>query len=279
VCAYAERFVRTRGFTEPVRLTFVNAAPANDYGYNAMPSREAKLEAFDRFLATVTERYAPDLVYVACNTLSVLLPDTPFARTATMPIKGIVDTGVESLVRELVRRPRSTAMIFATQTTIDSGAYVRSLEERGVPPSRIIAQACPGLADTISEDREGTRATAAIAKWVEAAIARLPDATAPVVACLACTHYGYRKELFADALDDAGIDATVVDPNECAVDELFGAPSEDASRPRWRAARVELVTRYALPEATRAALTTFLDYISPRVVAAIQGFTHHPELF
>jgi len=270
--------VRTRGFTEPVRLTFVNAAPANDYGYNAMPSRAAKLEAFDRFLATVTERYAPDLVYVACNTLSVLLPDTPFTHKTAIPIKGIVDTGVESLVRELVRRPRSTAMIFATKTTIDSGAYARSLEERGVAAARIVAQACPGLADTISEDREGARARAAIAQWVRAAIDRMPDATAPVVACLACTHYGYRKELFADALDDAGVDATVVDPNECAVDELF-AQSEDASRPRWRAARVELVTRYALPEATREALTTFLDDISPRVVAAIQSFTHHPELF
>ena len=40
VCAYAERFVRTHGYTEPVRLTFANAAPENDYGYNSMPSRE-----------------------------------------------------------------------------------------------------------------------------------------------------------------------------------------------------------------------------------------------
>ena len=50
VCAYAERFVREHGFREPVRLTFANAAPENDYGYNSMPSREAKLQTFDRFL-------------------------------------------------------------------------------------------------------------------------------------------------------------------------------------------------------------------------------------
>src|SRR3954463_16022076 len=92
VCAYAERFVRTCGFTEPVRLTFANAAPANDYGYNSMPNREAKLETFDRFLRNVTERFAPDLIYVACNTLSVLLPDTPYFASAQIPVKGIVKT-------------------------------------------------------------------------------------------------------------------------------------------------------------------------------------------
>src|SRR5262249_28292554 len=150
VCAYAERFVRTEGFTEPVRLTFANAAPANDYGYNSMPSREAKLETFDRFLTNVTRRYAPDMIYIACNTLSVLMPDTPFVQKAAIPVKGIVETGVALLLQALEKEPRKTAMIFGTQTTIDSGVYPRLLQSRGVASSRIVAQACPGLADTIS---------------------------------------------------------------------------------------------------------------------------------
>src|SRR5687767_12596987 len=104
VCAYAERLVRTRGFKEPVRLTFANAAPENDYGYNSMPSREVKLQTFDRFLRNVTERYAPDFIYVACNTLSVLRPD----------LKGIVETGAELLLRELEADPRAAAIIFGT---------------------------------------------------------------------------------------------------------------------------------------------------------------------
>ena len=51
-------------------------------------------------------------------------------------------------------------MIFGTQTTIDAGTYPRLLTERGVDPARIISQACPGLADTISEDRQGERTRA-----------------------------------------------------------------------------------------------------------------------
>ena len=275
VCAYAERFVRTHGFDEPVRLTFANAAPENDYGYNSMPTRAEKLETFDRFLRNVTERYAPDCIYVACNTLSVLLPETPYAHTAAIPVKGIVDTGAALLLRGLEADPRSVAMIFGTQTTIDAGTYPRLLEARGVDPSRIVSQACPGLADTISEDREGTRTRAEIVHWVGKAIEQMPRKDRPVVACLACTHYGYRKDLFAEALADAGMRATVVNPNERAVDDLFGTDPGAAHHD----VEVEFVTRYAIPPATIEALTWFLSEISPRTVAAMQHYLHVPELF
>ena len=273
VCAYAERFVRTHGVREPVRLTFANAAPANDYGYNSMPSREVKLETFDRFLRNVTERFAPDLIYVACNTLSVLLPDTPYFAEGKVPVKGIVETGAGLLLRELEADPQSVAMLFGTQTTIDAGTYPRLLEERGVEPSRIVSQACPGLADTISEDREGTKTAAEIGGWVAKAIGKMQTPDAPVVACLACTHYGYRKELFAAAFADGGVAATVVNPNESAVGDLFEATGGSGE------VEVAFVTRYAIPPATVEALTWFLGDVSPRTVEAMRTFVLLPDLF
>jgi glutamate racemase len=258
VVAYAERFVRTRGFIEPVRLTFANAAPANDYGYNSMPTREAKMETFDRFLRSVTARYTPDMIYVACNTLSVLRPDLP----------GIVETGVELVARALA--PEVFTIIFATQTTTDSGAYPRLLAERGIDPSRIISQACPGLADVISEDRAGARAAAEIRRWVAEAMAKMPRRDAPAVACLACTHYGYRKELFEAALGER---AMVINPNESAVDDIF-----DRTGDRHEV-DVSFVTRYALPPATVETLSWLLGDISPKTVAAMQHFEHIPDLF
>jgi len=263
VVAYSERFVRTRGFTEPVRLTFANAAPANDYGYNSMPSHEVKIETFDRFLRNVTQRYAPDRIYVACNTLSVFLPEI----RSTVPIQGIIETGVDVLLDAL--DSQSVAMIFGTQTTIDSGAYPRALIARGVDASRIVTQACPGLADTISEDREGTKSRAEIGKWVESAITKVNDRDAPIVACLACTHYGYRKEMFASALGGA----VVINPNESAVDDLF------ASTGNVHDVEVDFVTRYAIPQTTIDTLTWLLSDISRRTVDAMRNFVHVPDLF
>ena len=278
VCAYAEKFVREHGYKEPVSLTFANAAPANDYGYNSMPSREAKLQTFDRFLTNVTERYEPDFIYVACNTLSVLLPDTPyFHHNAVIPVKGIVETGAALLLRELESDPATVAMIFGTQTTIDAGAYPRLLQARGVDAFRIVSQACPGLADTISEDREGIRTKSEIVRWVGAAIEKMEHKDRPVVACLACTHYGYRKELFAAALAGAGLHAGVVNPNERAVDDLFETRSDGGGKNRD--VPVKFVTRYAIPAATVEALTWFLNDVSPRTVTAMRNFVHVPDLF
>jgi len=263
VVAYAERFVRTRGFAEPVRLTFANAAPANDYGYNSMPSHEVKIETFDRFLRNVTQRFSPDAIYVACNTLSVFLPEVH----ASVSIKGIIETAVSLVMKEL--RDDSVAMIFGTQTTIDSGVYPRELQARGVDASRIVTQACPGLADVISEDREGTKAEAEIRKWVDAAMAKMRRRDAPIVACLACTHYGYRKEMFASALGDA----IVINPNESAVGDLF------ASTGNVHEVEVRFFTRYAIPQTTIETLTWLLGDISPGTVAALQNFVHVPDLF
>jgi glutamate racemase len=276
VVAYAEQYLRTYGWTEGVRLTFANAAPANDYGYNSMPSREAKLETFDRFLGNVTERFAPDSIYVACNTLSVLLPDTAYFRTAAIPVMGIVETGVDLLLRELQADPRRAAIIFGTQTTIDAGTYPRLLAQRGIDAARVISQACPGLADTISEDREGTKTRAEIRAWVDAARARMTGSDAPVVACLACTHYGYRKDVFADALRESGVDAVVVNPNERAVDDLFPGPPAGRTP---RDVEVGFVTRYAIPDTTIETLTYFLEEIGPRTVEAMRNFVYVPDLF
>lgn len=279
VCAYAEKFVRTHGFDEPLQLTFANAAPANDFGYNSMKTRSEKLATFDRFLHHVTDRFAPDAIYVACNTLSVLLPDTPYVAYASVAINGIVATGVELLLRELRTDAESVAIIFATQTTIDAGTYQRVLAERGIAASRIISQACPGLADTISEDRKGTQTRTEIRGWVKAALEKLQNRNAPVVAALACTHYGYRKDVFSAAFEDEGIRATVVNPNESAVGDLFGADAAEQDLPQNREVDVRFVTRYVIPETTLETLSWFLRDVSPRTVAAMQSFEHIPDLF
>jgi glutamate racemase len=243
-----------------------------------MPSRDVKIETFDRFLRNVTARYAPDFIYVACNTLSVLLPDTPFFRNGAVRVKGIVETAVELLLRELEIDRRSVAMIFGTQTTIDSAAYPRMLEQHGIDRLRIVSQACPGLADTISEDREGSRTRSEIARCAGAAIAKMHRRDMPVVACLACTHYGYRKDVFADALADGGVVAKVVNPNESAVYDLFETRAEERVMTN-REVDVKFVTRYAIPAATIEALTWFLNDISPRTVEAMKHFVHVPDLF
>ena len=102
------------------------------------------------------------------------------------------------------------------------------------------------------------------------------------MACLACTHYGYRKDFFAAALGDR---ATVINPNESAVGDIFDVGQTLLSVPAQTGVSVlyevdvRFVTRYALPQTTVDTLTWLLDGISPRTVAAMQHFEHVPDLF
>lgn len=280
VCAYAERYVRLQGIVEPVKLTYVNASPENDFGYNSMGSRQEKLGYFDRFLHIVADRYAPDLIYVACNTLSVLLPDTTFATDGRLPVGGIVDSGVDRLVRELDREPRSQVAIFGTVTTIDEGTYPQGLQQRGVDPTRIVAQACPSLADTISEDRLGLEVQEKIERYVDEAIEKTECSTARHLTYLACTHYGYRKEIFSNVFRQRGIDTEILNPNEFVAEELFGnveGKAEDSDVES--AVEVEFITRYRIPETALETIAFFLDPVSPKTIEAFTAFTHVPDLF
>jgi len=71
----------------------------------------------------------------------------------------------------------------------------------------------------------------------------------------------------------------VVNPNERAVDGLFGKRLDHGGGEMNREVDVEFVTRYAIPKTTVEALTWFLNDVSPRTVAAMKNFVHLPDLF
>jgi len=280
VCAFAEEFLRNHDIGEPVRLTYVNASPENDFGYNSMASRQEKLENFDRFLHIVAEKYCPDLIYVACNTLSVLMADTEFAKNSILPMRGIVESGVDRLVHDLREHPDSIVAIFGTPTTIGEQTYSERLMTGGIDASRIVAQACPSLADTISEDLSGLDAQAKITEYVGEAMSKTPLPATRHLTYLACTHYGYRKEYFATAFEKRGVHTQILNPNEIVVEDLFvSSGRSEIISSQESLVEVEFVTRYRIPETALETISFFLGGIAPKTIQAFTNFTYLPELF
>jgi glutamate racemase len=280
VCAYAERFLRKHDIGEAANLTYVNASPENDFGYNSMGSRSEKLENFNRFLNIISETYSPDSIYIACNTLSVLFSDTQFSKTERIPVQGIVETGVNRLFRDLGRSPRSAVAIFGTVTTIEENTYPNLLQRRGIDGTRIISQACPSLADTISEDLRGSSAKKKIEKYVDAAIEKSNEETTDYLTYLACTHYGYRREYFSTAFEERGIKAQVLNPNEFVIEDLFGKYEKKLDDTMGKNdVSVEFITRYKIPDTALETIASFLDDVSPKTVEAFTNYTHAPDLF
>jgi len=280
VCALLERYLRQKQASGKIRITYVNASPEDEYGYNSMPTRKEKINTFDRFLVNATEEYHPDFIYIACNTLSVLYKDTDFATNEPVPVLDIIHTGVQHLLEEMKQDPTTIALLFATVTTIDEAMIQRELLQNGIGIERMIRQACPSLADTISEDLGGEQVREKIETYVSQATQSIKDNEMTLLVYLGCTHYGYRKSTFMEVFQKRGYHVKIINPNEGAVADIMGHPSAVCgSEQDEDSVSIEVVSRYRIPERTQKTLAFYLESMSPETVKAINHFTYTPGLF
>lgn len=276
VCAEVEARLREGRAANGVEILYLNAALRDDYAYNSMATRDEKLEAFDRFLHNVAERYHPDLLYIACNTLSVLFRDPHFSAHRTIPVLGIVESGTNAMLEALRADPAASLIVFATPTTVAEGTYTRELLAAGVPRDRFVQQACPDLPDAISNDFSGGQAESLLRAYVPEALARFASRPERVLAFLGCTHYGYQAGVFERLLKQQVGRACVLNPNRAAAGTILEAipPADRDGKPAIR-----FVTPYPIPERPLHSLPHYLGERAPDTVAALLGFEHDPGLY
>lgn len=273
----AEKFRRHRGFRK-VDLVFVNALFTQHGGYNALKPRQEQLAVFDSALRAMDRRYDPDLLLVACNTLSVLTDDTPFARVAKTPLVGIVDTGVQQIASFLEARPEATNLMFATRTTVDEGAHLALLERHGIAASRFAAQACPQLTQYIEHGFDAMDTGLLIDAYVDEALSSLGDDPGPLSVSFNCTHYGYSLDAWKRAFDERGVDVSAwLDPNRQMVDFLL--PQSSQGRFPETVVAVKVVSMVEIPAVSIESIGRWLQGVSPVTEAALRDYERVEDLF
>lgn len=278
VCAAVDSLARATGRYRAMRLVFANALPESGSGYNRMKSLDEKVRVFDAAIRGMVEAYHPDVVLIACNTLSVVYPMTAFSREAPMPVVGIVTMGVDLLEEELRRRPGGTAIIFGTETTIGAGTHKRLLMERGVRSDRIVAQACPELAGKIERDARGEGVKNAIGQFADEAVAQSAVSGQGIVAALCCTHYGYCAEFFQAALAQrTGGEVTILDPNKRMSTLLF--PDDRRVPSASPEVSISVVSRAVITSEETVSIGALLLPVSPAAAAALERYELRRDLF
>lgn len=276
VCAAVEAGLRRNPVRADVEILYLNAALQDDYSYNSMATRQEKLEAFDCFLHNVAANYQPDMLFIACNTLSVLFQAPYFDKHRDIPIEGIVDTATASAVAALQQERGSHIIVFATPTTIEEGTYGRRLLEAGIPASRIAQQACPDLPDAISNDFTGTQASGLLQEFIPAALQQFRQVPAHVTALLGCTHYGYQAPLFEKLLQEHVENVSILNPNQAAaltiLDQLESPPGDGR-------VDIRFITPYSIPSKPLRSLSHYLGGPAPATVDALHHFTCDPDLY
>jgi glutamate racemase len=261
-----------------LHVVFCDALPEANAGYNKMRTTERKAQVFSDALDGMVQRYHPNAVLIACNTLSVVYPETRFHRSRSIPVVGIVDIGVDLLMQQLSEHRTAGAIIFGTETTIRSNAHKSRLLEYGIAPDRIVTQACPGLAGEIETDARSDRVRTSIELFADDALKRLPGTMDTVLAGLCCTHYGYCGGMFASALRSrSGRAVEIVDPTR-SMSELVFVPGRRDRFPQT-SVTVSVVSRAVISPAEIKSIAGLLDDSSPETATALRNYELRRDLF
>jgi len=254
---------------------YLNAAIEDNYAYNSMPDRHTKLQTFDRFLHSIQEKLRPDLLFIACNTLSALFHDTYFDHQRHIPVQGIVHSGVRIMLAAYENEKDTHFIVFATPTTVEEAIYSKLLQEHGVPANQVVEQACPGLPDAISNDSSGYLAIELLKKFVPAALARMENPSGHVAAFLGCTHYGYQSAEFENVLQRLVPGARVLNPNHVATDSILSLLN---TKPGEGCLKVGFYTRSRIPKVVMDSLSDYIGDRAPATLSALRNYSYSPEL-
>lgn len=273
----AEKFSRHPVFRE-VNLVFVNALFSDQGGYNSLKTRDEKLRVFSNALQSMQDRYAPDIILVACNTLSVLIPDTSFVQSSLVPVVGIVEDGVEQIAEQLRQSPDARNIIFATQTTVDEGAHKSGLLDLGFDDGQVITEACPQLTLYIEQGFDSMDTELLIDAYVDEALTRMEATDGPLSVSFNCTHFGYSMDFWVKAFASRGVEVTAyLDPNTRMVDFLL--PAGLQQRFPSAGVSVRVVSMTDIPVQSRDSIGRWLHKVSPVTETALQRYEHVPDLF
>jgi len=132
VHAILDKVLREKGIQIEIELIFFNVMPKSGKLYNQMDNDE-RITVFEKMLAQ-TIQFEPDIVLIACNTLSILYPCTQISNQIKIPVIRIIDLGVK-MILDYVKDNEdkdSTILILGTPITIASKAHAEKLVREGI---------------------------------------------------------------------------------------------------------------------------------------------------
>lgn len=205
-----------------IELVFFNSYAGIGYGYNELNDIEEKLKVFNSALTGIT-KLKPDIILIACNTLSILYPKTIYSKESKIPVLGIVNSGVEQVLESVNISDNYFIIIFGTETTINSKIYQNMIVEQGFSNEKIIAQVCKNLESEIQINPSSEKVKDLITKYVNKVAERIQDKRfEKIVLVLACTHYGFSEKIFKEKLKNKfNQDIIILNPNEKIVNKTL----------------------------------------------------------
>ena len=175
-------------------------------------SEEEILKFSTQMVETLFKKGAP-LVLLACNTSSAIAlrqiqeewlpkhyPDRRVLGVLVPMVEALTGLDWDRDNPGLSSYPNKNLAIFATQRTVDSGAYPHQVRLRA-PGFQVVQQACPGLVGAIEADSGEAALSDLIEKFCQKLNKQMIGEKLDAV-ILGCTHYPLVENLFSANLPD-----------------------------------------------------------------------------
>ena len=271
---------------QDVSLVYFNAWPEQDKGYNHFKTMDQRAGVFNNALNAM-ENFKPDMILIACNTLSVIYPFTHFSYEEKPRVSGIVDHGVQLIHENLKSDPDSQVIIFGTPTTIAEKSHEQQLVKMGIDPRQIINQGCTDLAGKIEREPFSQDVSKMIHTNVSMAVSKIKKSGGRVYAALCCTHFGYCRDLFKTALSEyVKEDVIILNPNKRMADhaildyEILSHDKTHAFYPAYYPdIDMKVISRVFWEPQRIDAYVKLLKNVSPEAVKALAAYEWNPDLF
>jgi glutamate racemase len=222
--------------------------------------------------------YNPDIILIACNTLSVIYPKTKFSQTTQVPVFGIVEFGVEMIVEKMKTELNSSLIILGTETTILSNMHKNKLIQSGISSERISSFACKYLESEIQADPNSDIVKNLIEYYTTEALDSVSNKSEKIFLGLCCTHYGYCLDVFKQTLEESGVkNFEIVDPNNRMMQFLSLPKYFD--RFNKSLVNVEVVSRSVINDVEKESIGNALKRVSEKTSRALKEYKLKKDLF
>lgn len=199
---------------ENVDIIYCDSRENKQYGYNAISDTNKRISVFSDRLKHMYKMFKPDIIFIACNTLSILYNKTDFYKKYNVPVIDIFNIGADIIFNYLKSSDENNVFILGTKTTINDNNYKNYLVNLGIEEARIINQMSPNLAKYIeSSDINSDTLDENISWLVNRMIEKSKDLAGKFAVSLNCTHYIYVARKIKDEFLKHDVDVDIICPN------------------------------------------------------------------
>lgn len=197
-----------------VNIVYCDARENKSFRYNEIADKTERIKVFSNRLSNLKKMFNPDIIFIACNTLSILYNQTNFYKSQNIPVIDIFSIGIQSIVKYLIENPEDNLFILGTRTTINDNNYKKDLINFGFENERIINQMCPNLSKYIETTCNNNFDLDQNIEWlVNRMIEKGNNNLKNFALSLNCTHYIYVLDKFLACFKNKGYSPNFICPN------------------------------------------------------------------